>query len=61
MNADCWTEATEKFREFFDEYRRKKLFIDVTLIASNNEGGEVEFPVHRAILAAVSPYVMFHI
>lgn len=57
---NCWKKVEEKLREKFDEYRRMNLFTDVTLIAINNCGDEVKFPVHRIILSAVSPYVMFN-
>ena len=57
---DCWKKVEEKLREKFDEYRRMNLFTDVTLIATNNGGGEEKFAVHRIILSAVSPYVMFN-
>ena len=57
---DCWKKVEEKLREKFDEYRRLNLFTDVTLIVRNNLGVEEKFPVHRIILSAVSPYVMFN-
>lgn len=51
----------EKLRQKFDEYRRLNLFTDVTLIARNNDGSEVKFPVHRIILSAISSYVMIDV
>lgn len=57
MNTDCRTEMAEMLLENLDEYRRSELFTDVTLIAVNKEGDEVKFPIHRVILAAISPYV----
>ena len=57
---DCWKKVEEKLREKFDEYRRINLFTDITLIVRNNLGVEEKFPVHRIILSAVSPYVMFN-
>ena len=61
MNTNCRTEVGEMLLENLDEYRRMNLFTDVTLIAINNGGVEEKFPVHRLILSAVSPYVMFNI
>ena len=57
---DCWTKVEKRLREKFDEYRRLNLFTDVTLIVKNYYGNEVNFPVHRIILSAISPYVMFN-
>ena len=51
----------KRLREKFDEYRRMNLFTDVTLIVKNDGGDEVKFPVHRIILSAISPYVMFDV
>lgn len=56
---DCYTEVEEMRREKFEEYRQRKLFTDVTLIVENSSGDEVKFHLHRAILAAVSPYVIY--
>ena len=56
---DCCTEVEEIRRERFEEYRQRKLFTDVTLIAENSRGEEEKFHLHRAILAAVSPYVTY--
>ena len=57
----CWTKVEQKLREKFDEYRRMNLFTDVTLIATNNGGGEEKFAVHRIILSAISPYVLIDV
>ena len=56
---DCRTKVEEIRKEKFDHYRQKKLFTDVTLIAA--KGDEKKFDVHRAIMAAISPYVMFNV
>ena len=57
---DYSAEVEKVRREKFEEYRQRELFTDVTLIAVNRSGDEVKFHLQRAILAAVSHFVIFN-
>ena len=50
---NCWNKVEQRLREKFDEYWRMNLFTDVTLIATNNGGGEEKFAVYRIIYLAI--------
>ena len=61
MDVNCWPELAANFGENFEVLLQRKLFSDVTLVAKDINGEDVEFPVHRFVLASALPYVCLNI
>ena len=57
MEINCWPELSANFGANFESFLQQKLFSDVTLIASERNGHDVKFPVHRFIFEGALPYV----
>ena len=61
MEINFWPELTANFQPNFESFLQQNLFSDVTLIATDRNGNDVKFPVHRFILASALPYVRLFI
>ena len=61
MAINCWSELSANFRENFEAFLQEGRFSDVTLIATDMNGDDVKFPVHRFVLASALPYVCLFI